>query len=255
MADSTPSPRHALEMVVISMRYSSWSMRPWLALTHAGIAFTTRTVEPTLGHQSPADGTVRGGPDPKDDLSHRRALGSVIGLFPVLWVGETPIHESLAICEWAAEERPDAALWPADRLERAQARAISCEMATGFTQLRTHLSCHPFARVKGFEPNAATQAEIDRVHEMWRAALARSGGPFLFGRPSIADFMYFPVVTRFETYGVPFPPDLRAYADAMWALPAVKAWHALAVQGPRIPVYDAYIEGLGGDPDGALRGV
>ncbi len=244
----------ALEMVVISMRYSSWSMRPWLALTHAGVPFTTRTVQPTLGHQSPVDGTTTGGPDALSDLGRRRTMGSVTGLFPVLWVGDVPIHESLAICEWAHEERPQARLWPADRLERARARALACEMASGFTQLRTHLSCHPFARVKGFAPDTATRAEVDRVHELWSEALERSGGPFLFGHPTIADFMYFPVVTRFDTYGIPWPRHLRAYADAMWALPAVQAWRTLAVEGPRIPIYDAYIEGLGGDPNGALRG-
>ena len=191
--------------------------------------------------------------DPQAELAHRRALGSVTGLFPVLWVDGVPIHESMAICEWAHEAFPEARLWPADRLERARARSIACEMAAGFTQLRTHLSCHPFARVPGFVPDGATRAEIDRVHGMWTEALERSGGPFLFGHPTIADFMYFPVVTRFETYDVAWPPKLRAYADAMWALPAVQAWRALAVTEPRIPIYDAYVTGLGGDPDGALR--
>jgi len=244
-----------LQMVVISMRYSSWSMRPWLALTHAGARFTTRTAEPTLGHQAPATGTTTGGPDARGDLAHRRTLGSVTGLFPVLWVGDTPIHESLAISEWAHEVYPEAKLWPADRLERAQARSIACEMTSGFTHIRTHLSCHPFARVPGFVPDGPTAAEIDRIKEIWSRALARSGGPFLFGHPTIADFVYFPVVTRFETYGVPLSPASKAYAAAMWALPAVQAWRAIAVKGPRIPVYDAYIEGLGGDPDGALRGA
>lgn len=242
------------KMVVVSLRYSSWSMRAWLPLTHAGIDFATETVELELGHQSPATGTVIGGPDPRDVLAYRRSLGSVTGQFPVLWVDGAPIHEALAIAEWAHEMRPEARLWPEDRMQRARARAIACEMAAGFVQLRTHLSCHPFARVPDFAPNAATQAEIERVHELWTDALDRSGGPFLFGQPSIADFMYFPVVTRFETYGVPWPKRLRAYADAMWALPAVQAWRARAVKGPRIPVYDAYIEALGGDPDGALRG-
>lgn len=243
-----------LELVVISLRYSSWSMRPWLSLRHAGLDFRTRTATPTLGFQATASGETHGGPDPRADLANRRALGSVTGLFPVLWVDGAPIHESLAICEWANEAAPEAGLWPTDGIERAQARAIACEMASGFTHIRQILSCHPFARVPKFEPNAATRAEIERVFEIWSRALDRSGGPCLFGRPTIADFMYFPVVTRFDTYGVSLAPDLRAYADTMWALPAVQAWRALAVKDPRIPVYDAYIEGLGGDPDGALRG-
>ncbi len=242
-----------LELVVISLRYSSWPMRPWLALTHAGIPFRTRTATPTLGFQATAEGETRGGPDPRGDLKHRRSLGSVTGLFPVLWADGEPVHESLAICEWAHEAAPAARLWPEDRMQRARARSVACEMAAGFTHIRQHLSCHPFARVPAFEPNGATQAGIDRVFEIWTRSLDRSGGPFLFGHPTIADFMYFPVVTRFDTYGVALAPALRAYADAMWALPAVQAWRKRAVKGPRIPVYDAYIESLGGDPDGALK--
>jgi len=126
-------------------------------------------------------------------------------------------------------------------------------MATGFTHIRQHLSCHPFARVPDFEPDGPTAAEIARVHEIWNRSLDRSGGPFLFGHPTIADFMYFPVVTRFDTYGVAWSADLKRYAERMWALPAVQAWRAIAVEGPRIPVYDDYIRGLGGDPDGALK--
>ena len=236
----------ALSMAVISLRYSSWSMRPWLALTHAGIPFQTRTAPLKLGRLAPADGETHGGLSPLEDQERRRALGSVNGLFPVLWVGDTPIHESLAICEWAHEVAPQARLWPADRLERARARAVSSEMASGFLHVRQHLSCHPFARVPSFTPDADTQREIDRIHALWQDALARSGGPFLFGHPTIADFMYFPVVTRFETYNVALEPALQAYADAMWRLPAVRAWRQIALSSPPIPVYDAYVEGLGG---------
>ncbi|MFN3199452.1 MAG: glutathione S-transferase C-terminal domain-containing protein [Bradymonadia bacterium] len=237
-----------LTLSVLSLRYSSWSMRAWLTLTHAGIDFTTDTAPVKVGHQNTAEGTTSGGLSPLEDLPNRRALGSVTGLFPVLWVGDAPIHESLAICEWAHEAAPDARLWPEAALDRAQARAICSEMVSGFLHVRQHLSCHPFARVPDFSPDAPTQREIDRIMEIWTACLDRSGGPFLFGHPTIADFVYFPVVTRFETYGVEVPEPLKAYGEAMWGLDAVQCWRRLGLQSPRIPVYDAYIESLGGDP-------
>ncbi|MDH5672344.1 MAG: glutathione S-transferase C-terminal domain-containing protein [Myxococcales bacterium] len=168
------------------------------------------------------------------------------GTFPVLWVDGTPIHEALAICEWTAEQFPEAGLWPDDGLQRAQARSLSAEMAANFTNLRTHMSCHPLARVPDFSPDGPTRVEIARVHELWNNALRASGGPFLFGRFGIADAMYFPVLTRFETYGVALPDPLVPYATAMHRLPAVRRWRALAADAPHVPVYDAYIEKLGG---------
>jgi len=238
-----------LKLAVISLRYSSWSIRPWLALEHAGAEFETATADIELRKQVSVGGVV--GAD-MDDLSARRDQGSVTGLWPVLHVDGTPIHEALAICEFVAEQFPEAGLWPDDPLERAQARAVSCEMASGFSALREFLSCHPFARVPGFEPNAAAQKEISRVIEIWETNLDRSDGPFLFGRFSIADCMYFPVVTRFGTYGVQMPPHLQAYADRVWATPAVQAWKEVALLGPRIPVYDEMIVSMGGDPDAAI---
>ncbi len=233
----------ALRLRVLSLRYSSWSIRPWLALHHAGLPFETETVElDALGALATAESD--------DELTDRRRRGSVSGFFPVLWVGDTPIHESLAICEWVAESRPD--LWPADRLERARARALCSEMATGFPQLRTHLSCHPFARVPGFAPDGPTRREIRRVFEIWSGELARSGGPYLFGeRFGIADAFYFPVVTRFRTYAVALPETLEAYATTLESHPSVQAWRRLAVAAPPIPRYDEYVRSLGGDPTAA----
>jgi glutathione S-transferase len=237
-----------LVLSVATLRVSSWSIRPWLALTHAGADFETRTAVVDMVHHEVTADSLQ---SEAEELAFRRGLGSVTGLFPVLWVDGRPIHESLAICEWAAEAYPAAGLWPADAMDRAQARSLSCEMAAGFPLLREHLSCHPFARVPGFTPNPATQLEIHRVFELWTACLERSGGPFLFGAFGIVDCMYFPVVTRFATYGVALPPRLAAYAEAVMQVPAVQAWRALALQSPRIPHYDDNIIRLGGDPDAA----
>jgi len=232
-----------LSLVVLSLRYSSWSMRAWLALQHAGAEFETRTV--VLSDMGSAT--------PTQLRAKRRAQGSVAGVFPVLHVGDTAIHEALAICEWAAEAYPAAQLLPAASLDRARARAVSCEMAAGFPNLRANLSCHVFARVPGYVPDDPTRAEIERVFELWGESLERSGGPFLFGAFGVADVMYFPVLTRFRTYGVTLPQALQGYAASVEAQPAVVAWRRAALTAPRIPRYDEYVRGLGGDPNAALR--
>jgi glutathione S-transferase len=243
----------AFRLHVISLRYSSWSMRPWLALHHAGTEFVTETATIELGRQ-----TVASNDDAslakvsRDALQERRAKGSVTGLFPVLHVGDTKIHESLAICEWANDAYPEARLHPEEVLARARARALACEMLSSFVNLRTNMSCHLFGRVPGFVPNAATQLEIERVFELWQEALARSGGPFLFGRFGIADAMFYPVRTRFRTYGVQVPAALTPYLRALDEQPSVKALIELARSAPAIPAYDEYLRALGGDPTAAL---
>lgn len=231
-----------LHLHVLSLRYSSWSIRPWLALRLANADFTFATSElPDMG--APLASVEAA----SQQLSERRQLGSVTGLFPVLETQGTRIHESLAICEFVAEQFPDAGLWPEGSLARARARSVSCEMASGFSHLRSKMGCHVFARVPDFVPDAATEVEINRVFELWSACLDASGGPFLFGAAAgIADCMYFPVVTRFRTYGVSLPEALERYAQAMESHPAALDWREAAHASPRIQNYDAGILALGG---------
>lgn len=241
-----------LKLVVLSLRYSSWSIRPFLALTHAAAPFELKVVElPRMDRRGASGAPLQVGVALREQ---RRPLGSVTGSFPVLWIGEAPIHESLAICEWAADTYPEAGLWPEATLARAQARAVSCEMATGFSAIRSELSCHLLGRVSGFRPSAAAEQEIGRVFELWQECLQRSSGPFLFGRFGIADCMYYPMLTRFISYGVQLPAALAPYASALEQVPAVRQLWALARQAPRIAVYDEYLRSLGGDPDAALAG-
>lgn len=243
----------ALRLVVISLRYSSWSMRPWLVMRHAGAGFETETAEVEVGRQSLGTGDDAAlAKIGRELVEARRKQGSVAGLFPVLHVDGTAIHESLAICEYVNEAFPEARLWPEAALVRARARAVSTEMATSFANMRMNMSCHLFGRVKGFVPNAATQRDVDRVFEIWREALQKSGGPFLFGGFSIADAMFFPVRTRLRTYDVAIPEDLVGYVRSMDELPVVRALHEVARRAPAIPAYDAYLRGLGGDPNAAL---
>ena len=245
-----------LKLTVLSLRYSSWSMRPWLALTQAGASFETETV--ALPHMHRVADSSGGSTDPSEiaptPLSDRRALGSVHGLFPVLRVDGVPIHESLAICEYVADAFPEAGLWPEGSIDRARARAISCEMVGGFLKMRDEMSCHLFGRVPDFSPSGRVLADISRVFEIWKDCLDRSGGPFLFGEFSIADAMYFPVLTRLRTYGIPLNEHAVEYAVALDTLPAVQKLMQLASKQPRIPIYDDYVSRLGGDPDGALSG-
>jgi glutathione S-transferase len=229
-------------------------MRPWLALAHAGAEFETETAELDLGKQNPS---APGDVDVTDagaaqELRLRRSKGSVTGLFPVLYVNDVPIHESLAICEWVNEAYPGARLMPESALDRARVRAVSCEMLSGFVHLRNHMSCHLFGRAPSFEPDAATRRDIARVFEIWTEALEVSGGPFLFGRFSIADAMYFPVRTRLRTYGVSIPGTHTPYVTALDSSPAVTRLEAVARTAPAIPAYDDYIRSVGGDPTAAL---
>jgi glutathione S-transferase len=226
-----------LKLTVLSLRYSSWSIRPWLALTHARAVFETETVE--LGNFETTT------------LAARRKLGSVSGLFPILRVDGEPIHESLAISEFVAESFPEAGLWPDATLDRARARAVCSEMVSDFAAMRSEMTCHLFARAPAFEPSAKARANIDRVLEIWTQCLARSGGPFLFGRVSIADLFYYPVLTRFRTYGVALDDGVSSYAQSLEHLPAVEALVAKARTEPAIGLYDDYILSLGGNPKAA----
>eukprot|EP00567_Pseudictyota_dubia_P011239 CAMPEP_0197438180 /NCGR_PEP_ID=MMETSP1175-20131217/5248_1 /TAXON_ID=1003142 /ORGANISM="Triceratium dubium, Strain CCMP147" /LENGTH=224 /DNA_ID=CAMNT_0042967859 /DNA_START=86 /DNA_END=760 /DNA_ORIENTATION=+ len=224
-------------------------------MTQAGANFEVDTVTlPDLSGDPKKSGSLG-----KDVVEERKQLGSVRGLFPVLHVEDTSIYESLAICEYIAELYPQAHLWPEYPLDRARARSICNEMTTGFMALRGECSCHLSARVPKFTPRdpEELQADIDRVLEVWTECLERSGGPYLFGEHfGIADAMYYPVLTRFWTYGVvdfeKVDDKIKAYAKVLEADPTVKKLVEYARNAPAIPKYDEYIRMLGGDPNKAM---
>ena len=187
---------------------SSWSLRPWLVLRHAGLPFEERM----LRFEEPGWRT-----------SIREI--SPMGTVPVLHDGDLVIGDSLAICEYLAEERPE--LWPADRVLRAQARAVAAEMHSGFASLRRELPMDVTARVPRAVRSEETQRAVERVLAIWNARRADLG-PFLFGAFSIADAMFAPVVFRFRTYDVPLSGAAAEYAARMLALPAMQEWAAAA---------------------------
>ncbi|HRO03760.1 MAG TPA: glutathione S-transferase [Terricaulis sp.] len=194
--------------------YSSWSMRPWLALKWGGVAFEENVI--ALGGQGYG----------QSQIAEVRAV-SPSGRVPALRVGDVVIHESLAICEWAAEQAPD--LWPKDTLARAEARAAACEMHAGFFALRRDLSMNVRRRLEA-EPDwpADTRADLQQLFETWARLLEKSGGPFLFGARSIADAMFAPIASRLRTYAVAAPDRVRAYCNAIFADAAFQEWERAA---------------------------
>lgn len=192
--------------------YSSWSMRPWLALSWAGIAFDERVI--------PLGGVGYG----KSKIAEIVAV-SPSGRVPVLHAGSLVIHDSLAICEWAHEQAANAGLWPGDAGRRALARSAAAEMHAGFAALRRDMSMNIRRQLSA--PPAwpeDTQGDLDRLFELWRGLLAQFGGPWLAGSRSIADAMFAPVVTRLRTYAVETPAPLQAYCDTLLSDAAYRAW-------------------------------
>ena len=212
-----------LRLVCGNLNYSSWSVRPWLALKHSGLAFRTHDI----------------GLKTEEGWKDRILAFSGAGYVPILVDGSLSIHESLAICEYVAELQPAARLWPEDRKLRARGRAIACEMHSGFSHLRNAMDMNLRGRAKRTPQSPQIDADIARVLDIWQASLSSSGGPFLLGDFSIADCMFFPVATRFRTYGVPLPEDAAAYSAALFALPAVQELELLARATPPIAEYDA----------------
>ncbi len=200
-------------LVIGDKRFSSWSLRPWLALKQIGLPF--REVQILLRR-----------PETKAEILKHSPSGRV----PCLIDGTVSVWDSLAILEYLNELKPDARLWPADRATRAHARAISAEMHSGFAALRQHLGMDLKREPARGEWPAEAAADIERVQTIWAECRARYGtaGPFLFGNVTAADAMYAPVVTRFHRYGVRLDPVLAAYRDAVLALPAMQDWTAAA---------------------------
>ncbi len=214
-----------LTLVIGNKNYSSWSMRPWVAMTAFNIPF--KEVRVVLA---------------RDDTATLIAKYSSSGRVPVLLAGETAIWDSLAICEYLAEQFREKNMWPLDVVKRAQARAVCAEMHSGFSDLRQAMWMNIRASFPGKGRTPGAQGDIGRICEIWEDCMAESGpNDYLFGEFSIADAFYAPVVMRFRTYGVSLAPALQAYADRVAAHPAVAAWVAGALaETETAPRYDTY---------------
>ena len=206
-----------LVLILGNKNLSSWSLRPWVLLRQAGVAFGERV----LPFETPGWRTAI------EALSPSRRV-------PALRHGDLVVWDSLAICEYVAELFPEARLWPEDRTARALARSVSAEMHSGFASMRRDMSMDVTARVPRRAMSRETEDDVRRVLAVWsecraRVASAGAAGPFLFGAFSVADAMFAPVAWRFRTHDVAIEDAAaRAYHDTLLALPAMKEWERAA---------------------------
>lgn len=205
----------ALTLVIGNKNYSSWSMRPWMALKGAGIPFNEVFIP-----------LYTGDADKKRILSFTRS-----GKVPALIDGDVTVWDSLAIIEYLAEKFPDAGLWPKDVAARAHARSISAEMHSGFMPLRNECGMNIHRPVGARTLSDDAQANIARIQQIWTECRERYGhqGPYLFGAFGAADAMFAPVVHRFRTYAIEVRPPVRAYMETMLADPAFAEWTEAAL--------------------------
>ena len=204
------------KLMIASKNYGSWSLRGWLLCKMAGLDFEEHVAA-------------------SDDPSMRAELLllSPSFLVPSLTNGSVKVWDTLAIAEYLNEQFPAAGLLPKDTAERALCRAVSGEMHSGFSNLRSALPMNIKGHYPGFKVWAGAQADIDRIMTIWRDCLATSKGPYLFGaRPCVADAMYAPVCTRFLTYNVKLDPVCAGYCQAIMAMPYMGEWIGAAKNEP-----------------------
>lgn len=203
----------ALTLVIGNKNYSSWSLRPWLALAHNKIPFDEVVI-----------------PIASSETAEQIRKYSPAGKVPVLLDGDATVWESIAILAHLGERFPEVKLWPEEHAARAHARAIACEMHSGFSALRHDCPMNLRRKKKrALTPQAA--ADVRRITELWRDARSRFGadGDFLFGDFSAADCMYAPVATRIVSYEIDVDPVSAAYIDAIYRLPVFQEWRKAAV--------------------------
>ena len=205
-----------LKLYIGNKNYSSWSMRPWVLLTQAGIPF--EEVMARFDSFAP-------------DSGFKKVIDPVspVGKVPALVDADLAVWDTLAIAEYLAEKFPDQQLWPADVKARARARSICAEMHSGFAALRSACPMNIEASLPeigqlAWRDKPAVRADVARLVAMWSELLAQHGGPMLFGTFSVADAYFAPVVMRLKTYALPVPEEIAAYMVRVCALPGVKAW-------------------------------
>ena len=202
-------------LTIVSRNYGSWSLRGWLLCRMARLEVDVEVQPLPQGA--------------RDELM----LLSPSFLVPTLQHKGVTVWDTLAIAEYLHEERPEAGLLPADRIQRSHCRAVCGEMHAGFANLRSALPMNLKARFPDFKVWTGAQADIDRIRMIWHDCLTTYGGPYLFGaRPCAADAMYAPVCTRFVTYDVPLDDLSADYVDTVLALEPLEEWTQAALAEP-----------------------
>ena len=198
-------------LYIANKNYSSWSLRPWVLMKQLGIAFHEQVVPFGIGSNWQAF----------------RAF-SPTGKVPCLLTEAGIVWDSLGIAEYLAEEHPN--VWPADSRARTWGRCASAEMHSGFTALRSQCPMNCSIEVLRHGTDAALQADLDRLQELWKEGLMRFGGPFLGGDSFTAvDAFFCPVAFRVQSYGLPLNEACQAYVHRLLHLPAMQEWKAQAV--------------------------
>ena len=211
-----------MQLYIGNKNYSSWSMRPWVLMKNAGIAFD----EILLRFDSFEPGSQF-----KNALEKLNPVGKV----PCLVDEGLVVWDTLAIAEYLAEKFPAKQLWPQDMAARARARSICAEMHSGFSALRSACMMNieaslPDIGALALRDQPAVRADVARIETMWTELLNQYGGPYLFGaRFTIADAFYAPVCMRFITYGLTQRPQIKEYIEAMRTAPGVADWIAAAL--------------------------
>jgi glutathione S-transferase len=211
-----------MQLYIGNKNYSSWSMRPWVLLTNAGIAFD----EVMLRFDSFAA-----------DSAFRKAIDKVspTGKVPCLVDDGFIVWDTLAIAEYVAEKYPDKKLWPVAVKDRARARSICAEMHSGFTALRGACMMNieaslPEAGALALRDKPAVRADVARIETIFTELLTQHGGPFLFGKQfTIADAYFAPVCMRFKTYALSHNAAVNAYIERLRVAPGVAQWIAAAL--------------------------
>lgn len=206
-----------LTLYITNKNYSSWSLRAWMAMKAARVAFDEQQILLDVSAGNPGFKAI-----------------SPSGQVPVLVHGDVKVWESVAIIEYIAELFPEANLWPKPAADRAVARAISLEMASGFRALRNACPMNFRRPPSALAVNDSVSANVQRIETIWREQIARSGGPFLFGAFSAADAMFAPVVNRFSVYQLTQNADSLAYMERIQAHPAWVEWRDAALAEPWI---------------------
>jgi len=211
-----------MKLITGDKNYSSWSMRPWVLMRHAGLAFEDVLIELK-----------------QPDTTQRIREYSPSARVPCLVLDDgQSVWESLAIMETLAERYPEKGFWPTDAKARAHARAVASEMHGGFSALRNAMPMDIWLRAPGKGATPESLADVARIDALWSDCLKRYGGPFLFGEQfGIADAMYAPVVMRFTSYAPTLSEAAQGYIERVKAVPAVREWIEAAERETRVLVY------------------
>lgn len=198
-----------MKLVIGNKNYSSWSLRAWLLLSHHGVPFEEVRI--------PLD---------QDDTYTSLARYTEAGKVPVLQDGDLTVWDSMAICEYISEQYLEGRGWPSSVRARAEARSCSAEMHSSFPEIRGQLPMNCRASERRVSLSLDLEAEVARMDRIWAKyrEIYSDLGPWLFGEFSIADCMFAPVASRFETYGIALSETASQYMRSLLSHEKVSVW-------------------------------